>query len=558
MTTSADLGIVYIAGQQAQPEITHNTALNQLQILQTGVISVALNTPPGSPAQGDTYILGASPTGAWSGRANCLAGYFGTGWVFVPGADSSGTQIPMGVRHEGLKVYSKADNALYVWNGTAWAVVTSGMTNPMTTSQDLIVGGASGTPGRLAIGTNGFVLTAVAGAVAWAAATGFANPMTTSGDIIYGGASGVATRLAAGTNGHVLTLAAGVPSWAANAGMVNPMTTSGDVIYGGASGVPTRLAAGTNGHVLTLASGVPAWAANSAMANPMTTAGDLILGGASGVAGRLGIGSTGQILTVVGGTAAWATAAASMANPMTTAGDLIVGGASGTPARLGVGSTGQVLTVSGGTAAWATPAGGSQAGMASAAASTNDFPFYTGTGGYTTATLNSATRVHFNLVYLDSALTFTDIVIAVRTGSAATTVDVGIYNFLGAGKPGTCVASANLSTASAGRVAVTLGAPVTINPGLYYVATHGSVSPTLAVYSQASASVLGQIAGLAISDAMTQIAAGTTTLSAVLFNDSALPGGSYTRGMDLTGLNMTSANIVGYNTNVPIVALKKQ
>lgn len=466
MSTSADLGIEYIAGQQAQPEITHNTALNQLQILQTGVISVALNTPPGSPAQGDSYILGASPTGVWAGRANCLAGYFGTGWVFVPGNNTAGTPIAMGVRHEGLKVYSKADNALYVWSGSAWAALSSGMTNPMTTAQDIIVGGASGTPGRLAVGTNGFVLSVVAGAVAWAAATGFANPMTTSGDIIYGGASGVATRLAAGTNGHVLTLTAGVPTWAAAAaGMTNPMTTSGDIIYGGASGTPTRLAAGSNGQVLTLAAGVPSWA---------------------------------------------------------------------------------------------TPAGGSQAGMASATATLQDFPFYTGVGGYTSATLNSATRVHFNLVYLDSALTFTDIVIAVRTGSAATSVDIGIYSFLGAGKPGTCLASANLSTAAAGRVAVTLGAPVALTPGLYYVAMHGSVSPSLAMYSQASASVPGQIAGLSISDAMTPIAAGTTTLSAVLFNDASLPGGSYSLGMDMTGLNMSSANIVGYNTVIPVVALKKQ
>jgi hypothetical protein len=466
MTTSADIGIEYIAGQQAQPEITHNTALNQLQILHTGVISVALNTPPGSPAQGDSYILGASPTGVWAGRANCLAGYFGTAWVFVPGNTSAGSAITMGARHEGLKVWSKAYDKLYVWNGSAWAAFTAGMTNPMTTAQDIIVGGSSGTPARLAIGTNGFVLTAVAGVVAWAAATGFANPMTTSGDIIYGGASGVATRLAAGTNGHFLTLTAGVPTWAAvAAGMTNPMTTSGDIIYGGASGTPTRLGVGSNGQVLTLTAGVPSWA---------------------------------------------------------------------------------------------TPAGGSQAGMASATATLNDFPFYTGVGGYTSATLNSATRLHLNLVYLDSPLTFTDIVIAVRTGSAATTVDVGIYNFLGAGKPGTCVASANFSTASAGRVAVTLGAPVTLNPGLYWVAMHGSTSPSLAMYTQTTNYVPGQIAGLSISDAMTQIAAGTTTLSLVLFNDASLPGGSYTRGMDLTGMNMTSANIVGYNTIIPVIALKKQ
>jgi hypothetical protein len=51
-----------------------------------------------------------------------------------------------------------------------------------------------------------------------APASGMTNPMTTSGDIIYGGASGTPTRLAAGTNGHVLTLASGVPAWAAASG----------------------------------------------------------------------------------------------------------------------------------------------------------------------------------------------------------------------------------------------------------------------------------------------------------------------------------------------------
>lgn len=44
------------------------------------------------------------------------------------------------------------------------------------------------------------------------------NPMTTSGDVIYGGASGTPTRLAKGTDGDVLTLASGLPSWAAGGG----------------------------------------------------------------------------------------------------------------------------------------------------------------------------------------------------------------------------------------------------------------------------------------------------------------------------------------------------
>ncbi len=55
---------------------------------------------------------------------------------------------------------------------TAGGVVISGggggMSNPMTTAGDLITGGASGTPGRLAVGAEGEVLTAVSGEPAWA------------------------------------------------------------------------------------------------------------------------------------------------------------------------------------------------------------------------------------------------------------------------------------------------------------------------------------------------------------------------------------------------------
>ena len=42
------------------------------------------------------------------------------------------------------------------------------------------------------------------------------SPMTTSGDIIFGGASGTGTRLAKGSDGEILTLASGLPSWAAS------------------------------------------------------------------------------------------------------------------------------------------------------------------------------------------------------------------------------------------------------------------------------------------------------------------------------------------------------
>jgi hypothetical protein len=46
------------------------------------------------------------------------------------------------------------------------------LSNPMTTAEDVIVGGASGVPERLAVGSNGDVLTVTAGAVGWSAAAG--------------------------------------------------------------------------------------------------------------------------------------------------------------------------------------------------------------------------------------------------------------------------------------------------------------------------------------------------------------------------------------------------
>lgn len=52
---------------------------------------------------------------------------------------------------------------------TAAANGAAGLTNPMTTAGDIIVGGVAGAPARLAKGADGTVLTMVTGAEAWAA-----------------------------------------------------------------------------------------------------------------------------------------------------------------------------------------------------------------------------------------------------------------------------------------------------------------------------------------------------------------------------------------------------
>lgn len=100
-----------------------------------------------------------------------------------------------------------------------WQQSSGGMSNPMTTNQDIIVGASSGTPARLGVGANGQVLTINAGAVSWQnSASGFTNPMTSIGDLISGTTAGAAQRVAVGANGQILTVVGGQPGWANNTG----------------------------------------------------------------------------------------------------------------------------------------------------------------------------------------------------------------------------------------------------------------------------------------------------------------------------------------------------
>lgn len=65
------------------------------------------NAPPGSPANGDRYIVGTSPTGAWATHANTIAVYRSSAWVFY---------IPKA----GWRAFDNTLKLYLRWSGTAW------------------------------------------------------------------------------------------------------------------------------------------------------------------------------------------------------------------------------------------------------------------------------------------------------------------------------------------------------------------------------------------------------------------------------------------------------
>lgn len=135
-------------------------------------------------------------------------------------------------------------------NGTT-ASAAFGNLSPLTTKGDLL--GFSTVNARVPVGTDGQALVADSTQTLGVKyANVVTNPMTTAGDIIYGGASGTPTRLAAGTSVQVLHSGT-TPSWSAIS-LTADVTGTLPVANGG-TGQAALVTTPT-------ASTIPAWDAN--------------------------------------------------------------------------------------------------------------------------------------------------------------------------------------------------------------------------------------------------------------------------------------------------------
>jgi len=145
MTNTNNLNIPLVVQSQAQKEVTINQAISMLEALQNrGVADKDLSVPPTSPVEGAAYIVAASPTGAWSGKAKNIA-YYNSGWKFI-------------APNEGLIVWVNDEDRLYCFDGTNWGVygdtssfsllgvnATADSTNKLSVASDAVLFSHNGT-----------------------------------------------------------------------------------------------------------------------------------------------------------------------------------------------------------------------------------------------------------------------------------------------------------------------------------------------------------------------------------------------------------------------------
>lgn len=119
---SARFALPLLQSGQAQKEIFHNEAITLLDlIVQATVVDAGLTVPPDAPEPGQAWIVGPAPTGAWTGRANAIAGWTDGGWRFVTPA-------------EGMAVWVGASALTARYTSGAWSI------GPLTATKMVVSG----------------------------------------------------------------------------------------------------------------------------------------------------------------------------------------------------------------------------------------------------------------------------------------------------------------------------------------------------------------------------------------------------------------------------------
>ncbi|MCB5176270.1 DUF2793 domain-containing protein [Microvirga lenta] len=108
MTSTPHLDLPLLAAAQAQKHVTHNEALASLDALvHLAVKERNRVAAPGSPQEGDRYLLGSDAAGVFAGHGGEIALFDLGSWRFL-------------VPRPGWRAYVEAEDAILVFDGAQW------------------------------------------------------------------------------------------------------------------------------------------------------------------------------------------------------------------------------------------------------------------------------------------------------------------------------------------------------------------------------------------------------------------------------------------------------
>lgn len=102
------LALPYLHVGQAQKEVSHNEALQRLDICVQSAVEEVLDAPPISPVEGACWLVSTTPDGEWTGHADAIAQWTSSGWRFVEA-------------FAGLQVWLDATGVALRHNGSNWS-----------------------------------------------------------------------------------------------------------------------------------------------------------------------------------------------------------------------------------------------------------------------------------------------------------------------------------------------------------------------------------------------------------------------------------------------------
>ena len=108
---TANLALPYVDPARAQKHITVNQGIRSLDaVVQLTVLDRNLAAPPGSPTNGQRYIVAGNATGNWSGQEGKIAAFQDGAWAFY-------------TAKEGWLAWVADENIVVAYDGSAWVAL---------------------------------------------------------------------------------------------------------------------------------------------------------------------------------------------------------------------------------------------------------------------------------------------------------------------------------------------------------------------------------------------------------------------------------------------------